>query len=180
MHPLNLAPRRRVSSASAALPGHLAPAGHPGPAASVPPPLPSQTVRDATWQGAPARTHPRHQSRSPSRSRRAVGVGPGPQRRTCAAAKRSLRWHGANEATTKYLIRHTKKLSSCPVLVECNERRIQPPTKGTTRKKHDKTASPAVLSCPVSSNVMNGLTQDLILCTSQVPPSRDLGSVTCP
>ena len=23
-------------------------------------------------------------------------------------------------------------------------------------------------------------TQDLILCTSQVPPSRDLGSVTCP
>ena len=49
-------------------------------------------------------------------------MGPGPQRRTCAAAKRSLRWHGANEATTKYLIRHTKKLSSCPVLVECNER----------------------------------------------------------
>ena len=58
----------------------------------------------------------------------------------------------------KYLIRHINELSSCLGLVECNERRIQPPTKGTTRKKHDKTASPAVLSCPVSSNVMNGLT----------------------
>ena len=67
MHPLTLAPRRRVSSASAALPGHLAPTGHPGPAASAPPPLPSHPVCDATWHGAPARTHPRHQSRSPSR-----------------------------------------------------------------------------------------------------------------
>ena len=63
------------------------------------------------------------------------------------------------EGPTKYLIRHTKKLSSCSVLVECNERRIQLPTKGTRRKKHEKTASPAVFSCPVSSNVIYGLSR---------------------
>ena len=164
MLPLTLVPRRRASSASAALSGRWAPPSHPGPAASVPPPLPSHPVFDATWHDAPARTRPRHQSRSPSRRRRAVG---GPQRRRMTCDRFAAPAGAKAEGPTKDLIRYTKKLSSCSVLVECNERRIQLPTKGATRKKHDKTASPAVLSCPVSSNVMNGLSYKVKTPTSQ-------------